>query len=738
MIPVTAIWIIDEHYLLPAYLSIASCEEVKDVQFMLVYCGTITQEIRKAFKQVCPNLVLVEYSGEEASPVLQNRFARMELAAQSNGEVVMLMDADMLFTTGVQKAIDQIREDVVKSPADAMVWGVEEYKHAYDAWLYFKRTDLPKQHKRISIHSKREVFHSIWGKEWESILSTPQFNNGLLAFYNGLEVAKEWKHYYQKGLTSDYINPADDQVPLAGALATANVNRKPLANRFNSLGLHNGSYSGFHVWDGRWKVEINHLLETNKPHSDYGKIAAKYIDLVPENWKNKFRNDENLKPHLFRDFQKYHDFVDAIDAIVKGQEPKRIVIVDDHSLRNACYLAESIKYSEKQIEVLLCYRDRDLALINVQRQLLEQLNLSSCLEIVSIDQIEFEEESLDVVLIPRDIEELNETLEYWFSKLKAEGVLVGIDSTLPALWYDTKNSKIKEFTSVQGIDLKSNGSYYKLVKPKRRVPLLFHFTWFQNEQSTRSFSYHHYLCLMSVVKLHQGAVFRLYINQTIVGQWADAIPQEVELVYVDAPTEVFGQPLKKVEHRSDVFRLRQLLASGGIYMDLDVFCLKPLYDLMRYPMVMGAEKHGGLCNAVILAENKSPFIQHWMEAYHPVRQVEGFAFDPDGWAEMSVAFPKHLSYEYQGYIKLLPPMAFYDKIGTPKELNVLFNSKEYNPASSYAIHLWESQSWKEYLAQLTPEKMKSEEGYFYKAVRNVLSLEEIEGESIKSEEHVSI
>ncbi|CAF1069412.1 unnamed protein product [Adineta ricciae] len=60
--------------------------------------------------------------------------------------------------------------------------------------------------------------------------------------------------------------------------------------------------------------------------------------------------------------------------------------------------------------------------------------------------------------------------------------------------------------------------------------------------------------------------------------------------------------------RADVIRLIVLYVFGGIYLDLDVICLKPLDQLRGYEFILPKTMPAGLSNDVIIAQPKHPFL----------------------------------------------------------------------------------------------------------------------------------
>lgn len=261
------------------------------------------------------------------------------------------------------------------------------------------------------------------------------------------------------------------------------------------------------------------------------------------------------------------------------------------------------------------------------------------------------------------------------------------------------------------------------------IPRKFHFCRFKasSDRGGKPFVYANYLCLYSVIKKHPNAEFNFYYNEEIESPWFDLLVPFMNLIQVDAPKEIFGIPIKRVEHQADIFRMRILLEEGGIYLDTDVFIIKPLDDLLSNNFVMGIENGMGLCNGVILSEPQSNFMKTWYDSYHPDCSRVGAGFKPDGWGEMSVRFPELLAEDFKDYITILPVTAFFQPSGSPKGMKVLFDSEAYWCDDSYANHLWESQSWDWYLKEMVPENVIEKNGYFYKLVKKHFSKNEILG-----------
>ena len=270
------------------------------------------------------------------------------------------------------------------------------------------------------------------------------------------------------------------------------------------------------------------------------------------------------------------------------------------------------------------------------------------------------------------------------------------------------------------------------------IPRQFHFVSFtaSSNRGGKPFAYANYLCLWSVIKAHPGAEFFFYYNEPIVGEWFDRLKPFLTLEQVEAPPEIFGIPILRVEHQADITRLKTLIDKGGVYLDTDIFLTKPLDELLTNRYVMGIENGMGLCNGVIMSEAHSPFMEEWLNAYHPDCKREGAGFDPEGWGEMSVRFPEILSKEFEDYMTILPVNAFFQPSGCNPGLEILFDSLEYDCEESYGNHLWASRAWDNYLSTMTPKDVLEKPGYFYKMVRRTLTTAEINGELFIQNTHI--
>ena len=225
------------------------------------------------------------------------------------------------------------------------------------------------------------------------------------------------------------------------------------------------------------------------------------------------------------------------------------------------------------------------------------------------------------------------------------------------------------------------------------------------------------------------------------GEWWQKAKPFLLLNKIAAPDSFMGQPLFHVAHKADVVRLQSLKETGGIYLDLDTISLKPLTGLLNHSFAIGQElkpKHvpknwrqriklkmglikehsenaTGLCNAVLLSEKNSEFVNLWLNEYKSFRSKGRDKY----WNEHSVRVPEKLAALHPESLSKLGPYVFhyplYDKTG----LKLMFEEITEFP-EAYLHHLWESFSWDQYLSKLTIEGIKNDDTTYNLIARKFL------------------
>lgn len=90
---------------------------------------------------------------------------------------------------------------------------------------------------------------------------------------------------------------------------------------------------------------------------------------------------------------------------------------------------------------------------------------------------------------------------------------------------------------------------------------------------------------------------------------------EIELRYWKRPTHIFGKKISWIQHASDISRIEILMTYGGIYLDNDVFVVKPLHYFRRFEMAIGWDLNQYLGAQVIIAHKNARFLKLWHNSY---------------------------------------------------------------------------------------------------------------------------
>ncbi|MBD0258570.1 MAG: hypothetical protein ICV83_22880, partial [Cytophagales bacterium] len=186
-----------------------------------------------------------------------------------------------------------------------------------------------------------------------------------------------------------------------------------------------------------------------------------------------------------------------------------------------------------------------------------------------------------------------------------------------------------------------------------------------------------------------------------------------------------------------------LLQYGGIYLDLDTICVRPLVPLYgKSGFMIGSQLNHesfslrlkrsvrsldlgpvmsgqmGLCNAVLLASRNNPFVKIWYDSYRYFRSKGRDEY----WHEHSVIVPRQLAATYKSLVKIASPYRFHYPIYDEDGLKNLFERTKVFP-DAYVHHLWETLSWDRYLQHLTPEGISSVDTTYNVIARRHLSVQ---------------
>ncbi|XP_078694453.1 uncharacterized protein LOC144923637 isoform X1 [Branchiostoma floridae x Branchiostoma belcheri] len=172
------------------------------------------------------------------------------------------------------------------------------------------------------------------------------------------------------------------------------------------------------------------------------------------------------------------------------------------------------------------------------------------------------------------------------------------------------------------------------------VPNIFHYVWF----TCHDFRFHHLLSVKSMYLRAKADRIIIWTDCTPSGHNWDEAVRDIPVLEVrqrGQPSDIWGNVINNVPHRSDITRMEVLKEYGGVYVDWDVFAMKPFHPLRRFDFVMGCEI-AGLNNGLILSKKDAPFLKVWWENYKH--------FDDNKWNFHSVMEPFRLAFKHPNLI----------------------------------------------------------------------------------------
>lgn len=260
------------------------------------------------------------------------------------------------------------------------------------------------------------------------------------------------------------------------------------------------------------------------------------------------------------------------------------------------------------------------------------------------------------------------------------------------------------------------------------IPNKLHFVFgLSSNFGDKPWSLCHYLAVKSAIELNKPENAYFYYKYKPSGKWFELIEDQLDLIKIEPPTEIFGNPLCHVAHQADIIRLQALIEEGGIYLDVDTISKKPFTDLLHHDCVLGIQGYPngtaeGLCNGVILAKPNSEFLINWLSSYQTHRSKGR----DDFWAEHSVHMPYKLANHYPNLLHIEPYSSFHyplyhsgEPVASTHGIKLLFEHDiEFNDA--YCHHVWESISWEPYLKNLTVDSILAVDSTYNRIARKFL------------------
>lgn len=221
------------------------------------------------------------------------------------------------------------------------------------------------------------------------------------------------------------------------------------------------------------------------------------------------------------------------------------------------------------------------------------------------------------------------------------------------------------------------------------IPNIIHFIYGFIEQK-HEFELYKYIAIISAYYVNKPDKIYFYYKYEPYGPYWEKIKPYLTMVQIEPPDQVFDKPVRRFAHKADIVRLNVLNEQGGIYLDVDTICLRPLNNLLKYDFVMGIQgENYGLCNAIMMAKPRTEFGKQWFRSYESYNTQ---------WDLHSVKIPYNLSTIYP--ITILPNDALFYPLWDPFCDLMITNTINFDCChkifqNSYCVHLWETWTGRE-------------------------------------------
>lgn len=265
--------------------------------------------------------------------------------------------------------------------------------------------------------------------------------------------------------------------------------------------------------------------------------------------------------------------------------------------------------------------------------------------------------------------------------------------------YSTHKSVVQH-TGTCGMNSEPSHYEHSLDYENIKVPKIIHQLWKNNKLPD-----HLKIMQESVLCHHSEYEYKFWTDETL---------DEFITTYHPSLKPVYDYKFQYIIQKIDFIRLLLLYHYGGIYLDIDNYCMKNLDDLLIYPCTLAItdknkafkQKHYSfvLNNAFIISEQYNHFIKsvlyHIINYTDPPDYREFCHFNVEHTKILKSAGPLCITDVYQKYmyksmINLIPKNYY---IGVEYEhgtsiMNVIHDLKNVSK-DAYALHLHESSWWK--------------------------------------------
>lgn len=137
---------------------------------------------------------------------------------------------------------------------------------------------------------------------------------------------------------------------------------------------------------------------------------------------------------------------------------------------------------------------------------------------------------------------------------------------------------------------------------KNRIPKKIHYIWLGRKDKNKLSE----VCLLS---------WKIYNPDFEIIEWNE---ENLNLEKICKESEFFNECLKRRlwAFMADYLRIKILYENGGIYIDTDVQCIKPINELLNHDLLLGYEINNDINTGIIGASKHNEFIKNVLNFYN--------------------------------------------------------------------------------------------------------------------------
>jgi hypothetical protein len=175
-----------------------------------------------------------------------------------------------------------------------------------------------------------------------------------------------------------------------------------------------------------------------------------------------------------------------------------------------------------------------------------------------------------------------------------------------------------------------------------------------------------------------------------------------KFIMEEVPETIAGKPIQFIQHKADWLRLQILKEHGGIYLDTDVFSIRPISNNIRkYNTVLARQFGDSICNAMIMTQPNSTFINAWIDSY-----LKDYRPDQWGWNSLILSLQIAIAYETTGEVNILDKQLFF--YGYPDNIQYSQNGNVDHHLFFHTWHYGAIKDWNLPVDQWTVDDLKQQ------------------------------